>query len=104
MVHNPVCRLLLKILWGAFVLGSIFLQFLLCALRLLVVIVVVAACQSLGGDVESSVSVSPPTRAHTPLKQKKIAPVISVVVVTRRSLHMVSEPVRPATWDSLRLR
>jgi hypothetical protein len=46
-------------------------SYLLCALRLLVVIIVVASCQSSGGDVESSVSVSPPTRAHTPLKQKK---------------------------------
>ena len=35
--------------------------------------------------------------------KKKIATVISVVVVTRRSLHMVSEPVRPVAWGSLRL-
>jgi hypothetical protein len=46
------------------------------------------SCQSSGGDVESSVSVSPPPRAHTPLKQKKFAPVVRVVVVTRRVLTL----------------
>jgi hypothetical protein len=36
-----------------------------------------------GGDVESRVSVTP-TRAHTLLKQKNFAPVVRVLVVTRR--------------------
>jgi hypothetical protein len=41
----------------------------------------------IGWRHESSVSVSPPTRAHTPLKKKKkISPGISIVVVTRRVL------------------
>jgi hypothetical protein len=42
---------------------------------------------SSGGDLESSVSVSPPTRAHTLSKQKKKkkknSPSISIVVETR---------------------
>jgi hypothetical protein len=65
---------------------------LLCILCLLVVIIVVASCESSGGDVESSMSVSFYTRAHTlnTKKQiiiiKKIAPVLRVVVVTRRTL------------------
>jgi hypothetical protein len=48
--------------------------------------------------------VFPCTCVHTLFekkKKKKIAPVIRVVVVTRWSLHMVSEPVQPTTWDSL---
>jgi 1,4-dihydroxy-2-naphthoate octaprenyltransferase len=63
-------------------------SYLLCALCLLVVIIVVASCWLSGGDVESSVSVPFYTRAHTlnkkKKKKKKFAPVIRVVVVTRR--------------------
>jgi hypothetical protein len=37
-------------------------------------------------------------------KRKKISYCTSLFIdVTKGSLHMVSEPVRPATWGSLRL-
>jgi hypothetical protein len=36
-------------------------------------------------------------------KKKNCISYLSCVVVKRGTLHMVSEPVRPATWGSLRL-
>jgi hypothetical protein len=41
----------------------------------------------------------------TKLKEKKKISYCTSLFrdVTKGSLHMVSEPVRPATWDSLRL-
>jgi hypothetical protein len=64
-------------------LGSVLcLQLLVVCPCLLVVIFVVASCRLSSGDVESRESVTS-TRAHTST-QKKFAPVIRVVVVTRR--------------------
>jgi hypothetical protein len=76
---------------------------------IIILIFVVASCRLSGGDEESRESVTS-TRAHTltlkkkkKKKKKEFAPVIRVDVVTRRVSHMVSEPVRPATWGSRRL-
>jgi hypothetical protein len=55
--------------------------------------IVVASCWLSRGDVESSVLLLLHARTHLKQildekKKKKIAPVIRVVVVTRRSLHI----------------
>jgi hypothetical protein len=56
----------------ALCLGSfIACSYLLCAFSLLVMNIVVASCWLSGGDVESSVSVTFYTRAHTLNKKKK---------------------------------
>jgi hypothetical protein len=60
----------------------------LCAFSLLVLNIVVASCWLSSGDVESSVLLLLHARTHLKKKKKKnFAPVLRVVVVTRRSLH-----------------
>jgi hypothetical protein len=60
----------------------------LCAFSLLVLNIVVASCWLSSGDVESSVLLLLHARTHLKYgKKKKIAPVLRVVVVTRRSLQ-----------------
>jgi hypothetical protein len=63
-----------------------------CAFSLLVLNIVVASCWSSSGDVESGVLKLLHARTHLTQK-KKIAPVIRMVVVTRRMLHLYSRNI-----------
>jgi hypothetical protein len=64
----------------------------LCAFSVLVLNIMVASCWSSSGDVESGVLLLLHARTHITQK-KKNSPVIRMVVVTRRTLHMVLEQV-----------
>jgi hypothetical protein len=102
--------LLLQYLCAPCVLGHSLLADTRCMPSVFIVRNIVVAFGWLsGGDVESSVLLPLHARTHslnantTKKKKKMLSCYQSCYQIKRRLLHMVSEPVRPVTWDSLRL-